>query len=202
MTKPTAKKPAPPVPKIPPTEPPKPPAKSQPDSILDLPLPELEQRVAKAHQLLTEVAALLPGLRTLTEDDRLHTSGKLRDGESEVLARLLPAIDRHPAYFASLADQDEGHDPTKLETGLIADRLARRELLATLLKPLSQLSQPLADTALHLGEQTRPVLLAAYRIARTLAKTDSKLRDQIAPIIDFYSGLVKRPRPAADKPTP
>ncbi|HND13047.1 MAG TPA: hypothetical protein PKI49_07690 [Pseudomonadota bacterium] len=172
------------------------------ESVFDLPLAELTQRVEKAMSLLAEAQALLPGLRTLTEDDRRHSGGKFRTGESEVLHRVLDAIRAQPAYFASLSDEDDGNDPTQLEVDLIADRLARRDLLSQLQAKFAAVEQPLSDSVLHLGEQTRGVLLAAYRIARTVARTDRKLRDQIAPVIDFYGAMVRRPKATEDKPQP
>ncbi|HMY59781.1 MAG TPA: hypothetical protein PK472_16070 [Pseudomonadota bacterium] len=38
--------------------------------------------------------------------------------------------------------------------------------------------------------------------ARTVARTDRKLRDQIAPVIDFYGAMVRRPKATEDKPQP
>jgi len=169
-------------------------------SVFEMPLAELTRRVEQADALIAQAQALLPGLRTLTEDDRRHSIGKFRSGETEVLHRVLDAIRAQPAYFASLADEDEGRDPSQLEVELIADRLARRDLLARLQVRFASLEQPLSDSVMHLGEQTRGVLLAAYRIARTMARTDRKLRDLIAPVIDYYGALVRRTKPSEDKP--
>lgn len=169
-------------------------------SVFEMPLAELTRRVEQAEALVAQAQALLPGLRTLTEDDRRHSIGRFRSGETEVLQRVIDAIRAHPAYFASLADEDEGHDPSQLEVELIADRLARRDLLARLQISFTSLEQPLSDSVMHLGEQTRGVLLAAYRIGRTMARTDRKLRDLIAPVIDFYGALVRRAKPSEDKP--
>ncbi len=169
-------------------------------SVFDMPLAELERRVDKVESLLIEAQSLLPGLRTMTEDDRRHTNGKLRSGESAIFLNILAAIRAQPSYFASLADEDEGEDPNSLEVELIADRLSRRDLLARVQSKISTVEQPLADSVLHLGEQTRTVLLAAYRIARTLARSDRKLRDLIAPVIDYYGSMVRRPKASDDKP--
>ncbi len=170
------------------------------ESVFSMPIADLERNIAKAEALLVQAQALLPGLRKLTEEDRRHTTGRFRNGESAMLERVLDAIRAQPAYFSSLATQDAGADAGKLEVERIADRLARRELLARLQGQFAALEQPLSDSVLHLGEQTRGVLLAAYRIARTVARTDTKLRDQIAPVIDFYGSMVRRTKPSADKP--
>jgi hypothetical protein len=173
---------------------------SKNSSVFEMPLSELERRAQKVDALITEAQSLLPGLRTMTEDDRRHSSGKLRAGESAVFQYVIAAIRAQPSYFASLADEDEGEDPSRLEVDLIADRLSRRDLLAQVQTKFASLEQPLADSVLHLGEQTRTVLLAAYRIARTLARSDRKLRDLIAPVIDYYGSMVRRPKASDDKP--
>ncbi len=173
---------------------------SKNSSVMEMPLSELTRRIEKVEALLKEAQALLPGLRTLTEEDRRHSNGRLRGGEAEMLSRVLDAVRTQPGYFASLADEDDGRDPTKLEVDLIADRLARRNLLARLQGQFAAIEQPLSDSVLHLGEQTRTVLLAAYRIGRTLARSDGKLRDQLAPVIDYYGGMVRRSKGSEDAP--
>ena len=49
-----------------------------------------------------------------------------------------------------------------------------------------------SDSVLHLGELTKPVLSAAYGIARALAKHDEVVRSAIAKLIDFYGGIARR----------
>ena len=82
---------------------------------MEMPLSELTRRIEKVEALLKEAQALLPGLRTLTEEDRRHSNGRLRGGEAEMLSRVLDAVRTQPGYFASLADEDDGRDPAKLE---------------------------------------------------------------------------------------
>ena len=60
----------------------------------------------------------------LTADDRIHSDGRLRADEAEMLGILLDAAESAPQYVASLADRDEGRDLKKLETQL-RERLAR-----------------------------------------------------------------------------
>ena len=60
----------------------------------------------------------------------------------------------------------------------------------------------LSDSVLTLGAQVRPVLLAAYAIAKSVAAVDPKLRAKLAPVIDYYSRIGRRgaqTRQAADR---
>ncbi len=162
-------------------------------SVDQLSIEELTRRVEKAEELARQIIGLFPGLTTLTAEERAHTSGRFREGESAALRSVLDAVQLRPALFASLADQDDGHEPDRFETELIAERLARRDLLARLDVLLDPLAERLTDTVLRLGDQSRPVLLAAYKIAKVVAATDSKLRETIAKTIDFYARPLTKP---------
>lgn len=169
----------------------KPESKATGASIHSMPLSELAERVARAEQLAREIDELFPGLAPLTDDERLHTSGRFRDGEEEALRAMLAGARLRPELFASLADKDEGHDPGTFEVELLEDRLARRALLQRLSVALAPVADKASDTMLHLGDQSRPVLLAAYRIAKTVAETDDKLRQKISGALNFYGGIGK-----------
>jgi hypothetical protein len=91
-----------------------------------------------------------------------------------------------------LADKDGGIDPTTFETDLLRDHLERREILGRVLAAAEAVSSPLGDTVLTLGEQVRPVLLAAYKIAKPIADSDSKVRTRLAPALDFYGKIGRR----------
>jgi hypothetical protein len=60
---------------------------------------------------------LAEGLVSLTPDARLHSSGKLRDGEEEVMTDVLDTIDQYPGVFIALAPHDHGKDDKVVETG-------------------------------------------------------------------------------------
>ena len=139
-----------------------------------------------------EIDALLPGLVTMTDDDRRHSDGKLRDGEADALASVLDVADRYPQYFTVLADKDGGVDPRTFETALLRDHIARRKIFAALADTADALATPLTDTVLTLGEQVRPVLLAAYQIAKPIAGADDKVRSALAPALDFYGRIGRR----------
>ena len=168
---------------------------SKKDTVDHLPIEELRKRVTKAIALIGEVKALFPDLVKLTEDDRKHSQGRMRHGEPAILRSVLDAVDLEPQYFKSLADEDEGHDPNKFETDLLRERLERRELYQQVADALEPFTADLSDTALHFGGLVRPAALAAYRIAKTLAHTDQKMRNAVAAAIDFFKTTAK-PREA------
>lgn len=61
-----------------------------------MPIAELQSRAEKAKALFAQLEELLPGLVTMTEDDRRHSDGKMRTGEGEdfasVTGRPQPAV--------------------------------------------------------------------------------------------------------------
>lgn len=149
---------------------------------------ELRQRATRAKELITELIALFPELRRYTEDERRVSQGRLRDGEAEMLGTVIDVIEYVPQYFASLADQDQGHDPTRLETPLLRDRLERRVIMGQLADVLEPFTRGVGDTALYYGDRVRPVLLSAYRIAKPISKSDLRVANRLAKVIDFYTG--------------
>jgi hypothetical protein len=151
-----------------------------------MPLEELRKRVARATELLDEVEQLLPGMTSMPEPDRRHSNGRLRDGEPAALGRVLDVAARWPRYFTVLADLDEGHDPEQFETAVLRERLERRNLLSDLGGRIEPLARKIDDSVLQLGEMTRPVILAAYQIAKSIATHDMDLRAVLAPVLDFY----------------
>src|SRR5690242_15793654 len=62
---------------------------SRTDSIFTMPTTELQKRAEKAEQLLAQLAELFPGLVTMTETDRRHSDGRMRDGEPEALTAVI-----------------------------------------------------------------------------------------------------------------
>ncbi len=49
----------------------------------------------------------------------------------------------------------------------------------------------MSDTVLHLRSLVRDPLKEAYGIAKSMAKTNVKLKSMLAPIIDFYAALAR-----------
>jgi hypothetical protein len=176
----------------------------------NLTIEQLTRNINKALDLLEQLDKVLPGLTTLTDDDRKHSEGRIRgEGEVAALRAVLSAVDADPHYFKALADKDEGHDPNKLETQLLRDRLTKRELLARVQDAIDPLTARIGDTILRLGELTRPTTLLAYRIAKQVAEHDEPIKAQLAPALDYYSRVgqkaaetrAENKQPPPDKPT-
>jgi hypothetical protein len=175
------------------------------NDVLTMPISELQKRAAKAREHLSAIDELLPGLVGLDPEARKHSS-KFRHGEPEALASVLVAAREKPALFQSLAALDDGDDPKKFEADLLRDRLSRAEILDALASDVEDVTRALSDTTLHLGDLTRPVMLAAYDICKTHAKTDGAIAKAVQPAIDFYAKVgrisaatrrkVKNPAPA------
>jgi hypothetical protein len=162
------------------------------ESILTMPLDELRARVVKAIALWQQILALLPGGVVLTDNERGHTRGRLRDGESAQMLTVLDVCEKFPALFESLVDLDEGVDPTKFETPLLRDRLQRAEILAPLADALSNTQLlSITDTVLHLRDLARTPISEAYGIAKSIAKTNVALKTMLAPVLDFYRALAE-----------
>lgn len=154
----------------------------------DMPIEEFERRAAKVKAAAMELVATanreLPGLVTLTGEQRAHAP-KLREGEHAMLARVLDVADSKPALFESLADEDDGMDPTKFETRVLRDRIEKHRLFGEIAAELSPLASHVNDSALYVAGRFREALSAAYRIAKTHAATDKRINDILAPVIDF-----------------
>jgi hypothetical protein len=148
----------------------------------ELTIEELRQRAARAKALIGELKGLFPDLRRYTEDQRRSSQGRLREGEAEMLGTVIDVVEYAPHYFASLADQDEGHDPIRLETSLLRDRLERRVVMGEIAD-----TRDLGDTAFYYGDLVRPAILSAYRIAKPISKSDIGVANRLAKVIDFYT---------------
>lgn len=161
-------------------------------TVLTMPLGQLQANVGEANRLIGQIGALLPGLFTLTVDDRKHSNGRFKDGESTGFYNVLDATEKFPQYFEELADKDEGYDPTRFEPERLRDRLQRRDELASVSTKLEGLAGPADDTVLHLGELTKPVLTEAYGIAKMHAKNNPAIRSLIAPLMDYYAAAARK----------
>ena len=161
------------------------------DDVFTMPLATLEQRAEQVMALLEQVDDLLPGLIELTEDAKGNSIGNYRDGEAEALSTVLDVAAKEPALFKGLADKDGGEDPKVFEGGLIRDRLDRAIILGAVIAKAKDLIGPLSDTRLHLGNQTRPVLLAMYEIVKPQAKNDVTIAATAKKALDFFSAIGK-----------
>lgn len=147
---------------------------------------ELEKRSKESRALVAKIRGQFPEAKRVAGDDRVTSQGKMGLKESTALYSVVDAMDEEPAIFGVLADEDEGHDPTKLETGLIRDRFARHRVYAELAEELQSLATVFSDAALEMGALVKPVTLAAYEIAKPLSKRHKSIREKIAPALDYY----------------
>lgn len=149
---------------------------------------ELRKREAKFDELLAQIVALFPEAHKLAKGDRRASQGKMGEEESAALRGVIDAIDLQPAVFQSLADDDEGHDPNKVETELLRERLDTHAIYSRIAEKLYDAATPLSDSALKAGALVKPVALAAYEIAKPISKRDTAMRGKIAKALDYYGG--------------
>ena len=149
-------------------------------------LADLTKRSTRGKALLAEFRALFSEAHALSKDDRLRSRGKLGLKEGSALRGVLDAVDLEPAIFASLADEDEGHDPEKLETDLLRERFDCHHLYKSLADELEAVASLLSDAALAHAAQCKPVTLAAYEIAKPVSKRNPAIRAKITPLLDYY----------------
>lgn len=86
-----------------------------------------------------------------------------------------------------LANKDEGHDPNKFETGLLRHRLANGLTLTKLVEPIDETPLALSDSALYVATLVKPPVLAAYEIAKPLAKNGKNLN----PATNYFGAVAR-----------
>ena len=151
-------------------------------------LEDLQKRAAQSSELNAQIRAHFPEARQLAKQDRRSSRGKMGLVEAAALRGTLDAIDLEPAVFSSLADEDEGHDPEKVETDLLRERFNRHEIYTRLADELTATAKLLTDAALTNGAMVRPLCLAAYEIAKPISKRHPAMREKITTLIDYYAG--------------
>ena len=149
---------------------------------------DLRKRAAQASALNEQIRAQFAEAKQLAKQDRRSSRGKMGLIEAGPLRGTLDAIDPMPAAFASLADEDEGHDPTKVETDLLRERFDRHQIYTELADELTATAKLLTDAALANGALVRPLCLAAYAIAKPISKHHPAMREKISALIDYYAG--------------
>jgi hypothetical protein len=82
--------------------------------------------------------------------------------------------------------------PTSLSRAACGGRLTRRNLLARVAAAIDPLTAEIDDHVLHLGEKVRPVVLAAYHIAKPLSDHDEVLASKLSTARTLYSRIAKR----------
>lgn len=144
--------------------------------------------------------ALAPfDLHTLTEDERLHTNGKLRKDEPGAMRSILDAVDAAPGTFESLAPHDHGSDSKRVETAPARQALAHVEIVAPLADDLAELARDVGDDLLAAASEAKDVTVPAYAILRANADLNPKLRAAGKKALDFYGGFGRRRVQAAKR---
>ncbi len=147
---------------------------------------------AKVASIMTSASALLAalkglGLPVLTDEERLHTVGKLRGGEPAAMLAILGTVDANPALFASLATGGDAVD-----TAPARDALGEFRALAPLSAVFAQMSSLVSDGMIANGEIARGVTMPAYALGKAIAATNAKVRTSLAPAITFYGGKTRK----------
>lgn len=148
-------------------------------------------KVAREAVKAAKAALATHDLARLTAEERLHSSGKLREGEDRAILALFDTIDKFPATFQALADRDGGVDPSAVETAPARAALERRALLAPLVTELEELHAAVSDDVLSCAETAKAVSGPAYAIAKANAPVDAKLRKAVSATLDFYAKTAK-----------
>jgi hypothetical protein len=144
---------------------------------------------ATAEQLCQRIEAL--GFAQLTDEERLHSRGRLREGEVEALESTLDTIDAHPGLFASLAAQDHGKDDSLVETAPAREALVRAAALLPLQQALSRALARVGDEVLASAALTKDVTIPAYAIIKVNAPLSASVRKKAAPALDFHAAKVR-----------
>lgn len=150
------------------------------------PLADLNNRAEKAKSLLDQALALFPDAHALATDDRRRSTGRMGADESTALRAVLGAIDARPELFAVLADEDEGHDPTRVEVDLVRERFDHHDLYRDLAEHAQHVADVIGDTALAFGARVKPFAGAVYEMGKVVGKREPKVAEAIAAARDYY----------------
>jgi hypothetical protein len=153
-----------------------------------------EAQVAKAQTSANALLAMLKalGCQVLTDEERLHTMGKLRVGEDKAMNAVFDTMDANPVVFESLADKDGGTDPNTVETQPARDALTEAEALSPLVDVLAEMHTIVSDGMIANGQFAKELSVPAYAIGKALAVTNKTIRTQLAPAITFYGVSARR----------
>ena len=138
-------------------------------------------------------------LASKTQEERLYSTGKLREGEAEVQAVVLDTMDKFPGLFASLAARDHGQDDKVLETGPARAALARIALLKPLQAELEVLLARVSDDVLECAELVKDVTGPGYAIIKANEAVAPEVRKSAAGAITYYANLSRRKKKPVEK---
>ena len=98
-----------------------------------------------------------------------------------MLQLVLNVARKYPANFSSLADLNQGVDPTTFEVDTVSDRLAKAALLVPVTEQLTTFLQQLSDSSLEMNQGGAQPAREAYVLAKALARTNPIVSSMIAP---------------------
>jgi len=161
------------------------------DGIAGLPVAALQARQKRIVALLDQIdAEMADGVEY--DDEARGRSQRLRgQAEKAALGSVLDYAEKREESFIGLADRDDGHDPEKFETGLLRDRLEGAFILSQIVERVDATRLRVADSALHLTALVKPTVLAAYEIAKPLAKVDKKHGQKLNGARNYYGGIAR-----------
>lgn len=159
--------------------------------ITDLSQEALALRVAKISAKLDEIDALLEDAVELTDEQRAIASRMRGPEEESALSSVLDYAEANSGAFVGLAPKDGGNDPMKFETELLRRRLAVAGMLGKLAGRFDSTRLAVSDSALHATTLARPVVLAAYEIAKPLAKHDTLHGQKLNAALNYYGGIAR-----------
>jgi hypothetical protein len=131
------------------------------------------------------------GLASLTEDERKHSAGKLRNGEAAAMTTILDTVDLFPAVFAALADKDGGFDANLVETAPSRALIARAQVLAPFAAVVETILSRVSDDMLSSAATAKEVTGPAYAIGKANATSNPKVKRALSTAIDFYAKSVR-----------
>ena len=149
---------------------------------------------ARIQSALSQAESALTGLQVLTASDRGGIDTVLRDGEREAIVAVLSTARAAPAAVAPLGD---AFSPDRLRT-----QLERRAALIALADRADAVARRFADSARVTTRAVKSSVSDAYELLKPVTQYDPEVASRLAPAIDFYAAVVRRPKPAAEAPSP
>lgn len=135
-------------------------------------------------------AALAAGGVRLTDDERRSGTGKLLDGEADVLAQVAAVAADHPSLVVGLAAKDGGTNPHVFEADALRAHLAvhvtARDASRAIAREADALYSLLSDLSLYHGAQARGPILAAYKVLSAVADHDPNLAHALRQARAFF----------------
>jgi hypothetical protein len=160
--------------------------KTNHSTIADLSTAQLTARAEKIGRHLDAIEALMADAVELTDAERKASLRLQGDEEVAALDGVLGFADARPELFTDLADEDNGHDPTRFETSLLRERLANAQVLASLTSRIEQTSSLFSDSATYVTTLAKRPALAAYEIAKPYQQRDRKNGRLLNDAVNLY----------------